>query len=288
MKVDINAVKELRNLTGAGVGDCKEALNSCGGDIEKAKNYLREQGIAKAYKKSTKDVSDGLVAVHVNGNQGAILEVNSETDFVARNEKFQKLVLNLVSLANQYAVEDIEDFLKHEYVSGTSIHDEIMTNIAVIGENIHLNKIGYLSVNAGVVGGYIHSPVVNNLGKIGAIVALESTADNDKLNVLARQIAMHIVAARPEALSVDLLDKDILDKEREIIKKQVDQLNKPVSVAERIIDGRIAKFYQDVVLLEQIFVMDNQLTISELIKKKESELGASINLVGYKLFVISK
>ncbi|AHX05029.1 translation elongation factor Ts [Ehrlichia japonica] len=288
MKIDINAVKELRNLTGAGVGDCKEALSSCAGDIEKAKDYLREQGIAKAYKKSNKDVSDGLIAIHVNGNQGAILEVNSETDFVARNEKFQKLVLNLVSLANQYAIENIEDFLKYEYISGTNIRDEIMSNIAVIGENIHLNKIGYLSVGSGVVSGYIHNPVIDNLGKIGAIVALESTGDSEKLNVLAKQIAMHIVAARPEALSIDVLDKDILDKEREIIKKQVDQLNKPISVAEKIIDGRIAKFYQDVVLLEQIFVMDNQLTISELIKRKESELATNINLIGYKLFVINK
>ncbi|AHC39292.1 translation elongation factor Ts [Ehrlichia muris] len=288
MKIDINAIKELRNLTGAGVGDCKEALSSCAGDIEKAKDYLREQGIAKAYKKSNKDVSDGLVAIHVNGNQGAILEVNSETDFVARNEKFQRLVLNLVSLANKYSVENIEDFLKHEYINGTSIHDEIMSNIAIIGENIHLNKIGYLSVGSGVVSGYIHNPVIDSLGKIGAIVALESTGDREKLNVLAKQIAMHIVAARPEALSIDVLDKDILDKEREIVKKQVDQLNKPISVAEKIIDGRIAKFYQDVVLLEQIFVMDNQLTISELIKRKESELAANINLIGYKLFVINK
>ncbi|WP_395877278.1 translation elongation factor Ts [Ehrlichia muris] len=288
MKIDINAIKELRNLTGAGVGDCKEALSSCAGDIEKAKDYLREQGIAKAYKKSNKDVSDGLVAIHVNGNQGAILEVNSETDFVARNEKFQRLVLNLVSLANKYSVENIEDFLKHEYINGTSIHDEIMSNIAIIGENIHLNKIGYLSVSSGVVSGYIHNPVIDSLGKIGAIVALESTGDREKLNVLAKQIAMHIVAARPEALSIDVLDKDILDKEREIVKKQVDQLNKPISVAEKIIDGRIAKFYQDVVLLEQIFVMDNQLTISELIKRKESELAANINLIGYKLFVINK
>ncbi|KJV65374.1 MULTISPECIES: translation elongation factor Ts [Ehrlichia] len=288
MKIDINAIKELRNLTGAGVGDCKEALSSCAGDIEKAKDYLREQGIAKAYKKSNKDVSDGLIAIHVNGNQGAILEINSETDFVARNEKFQRLVLNLVSLANQYAVENIEDFLKHEYINGTSIHDEIMSNIAIIGENIHLNKIGYLSVGSGVVSGYIHNPVIDSLGKIGSIVALESTGDREKLNVLAKQIAMHIVAARPEALSIDVLDKNILDKEREIVKKQVDQLNKPISVAEKIIDGRIAKFYQDVVLLEQIFVMDNQLTISELIKRKESELATNINLIGYKLFIINK
>ena len=288
MKIDINAIKKLRDLTGAGVGDCKDALSSCAGDIEKAKNYLREQGIAKAYKKSTKDVSDGLVAICINENKGAILEINSETDFVARNEKFQKLVLNLVSLANQYAADNIEDFLKREYTSGVSINDEIMSNIAVIGENIHLNKVGYLSVNSGVVCGYIHNPVVDNLGKIGAIVALESTGDSEKLKVLARQIAMHIVAAKPEALSVDVLDKDILDKEREIIKKQVDQLNKPASVVEKIIDGRMAKFYQDVVLLDQIFVMDGQLTISELIKKKESELGSNINLIGYKLFIINK
>ncbi|CEI85374.1 elongation factor Ts [Ehrlichia minasensis] len=288
MKIDINAIKKLRDLTGAGVGDCKEALSSCDGDIEKAKNYLREQGIAKAYKKSTKNVSDGLIAIHVDGNQGAILEVNSETDFVARNEKFQKLVLNLVSLANQYATESIDDFLKHEYISGTSVHDEIMNNIAIIGENIHLNKIGCLSVNSGVVIGYVHNPVIDNLGKIGAIVALESNGDSEKLKVLAKQIAMHIVAAKPEALSLDVLDKDLLNKEREIIKKQVDQLNKPAAVAEKIIDGRMAKFYQDVVLLDQIFIMDNQLTISELIKRKESELAATINLVGYKLFVINR
>ena len=288
MKIDINAIKELRNLTGAGVNDCKEALSFCAGDIEKAKDYLREQGIAKAYKKSNKDVLDGLIAIHVNGNQGAILEVNSETDFVARNEKFQKLVLNLVSLANQYATENIEDFLKYEYINGTNVHDEIMSNIAIIGENIHLNKIGYLSVGSGVVNGYIHNPVIDNLGKIGAIVALESTGDSEKLNVLAKQIAMHIVATRPESLSIDVLDKDTLDRERELIKKQIDQLNKPISVAEKIIDGRIAKFYQDVVLLEQVFVMDNQLTISELIKRKESELATNIKLIGYKLFIINK
>ncbi|WDM84979.1 translation elongation factor Ts [Ehrlichia sp. JZT12] len=288
MKVDISAIKKLRDLTGAGVGDCKDALTSCAGDIEKAKNYLREQGIAKAYKKSTKDVCDGLIAICINGNKGAILEVNSETDFVARNEKFQKLVLSLVSLASQYTVDSIENFLKCEYTSGVTINDEIMSNIAIIGENIHLNKVGCLSVNSGVVCGYIHNPVVDNLGKIGAIVALESTGDSEQLKVLARQIAMHIVAAKPEALSVDVLDKDILDKEREIIRKQVDQLNKPASVVEKIIDGRMTKFYQEVVLLNQIFVMDGQLTISELIKKKESELGSNINLIDYKLFTINK
>ena len=288
MKIDINDIKKLRDLTGAGVGDCKDALSSCAGDIEKAKNYLREQGIAKAYKKSARDVSDGLVAICISENKGAILEVNSETDFVARNEKFQKLVLDLVSLANQYSVNNIEDFLKREYTSGISINDEIMNNIAIIGENINLNKVRCLSVNSGVVCGYIHNPVVNNLGKVGAIVALESTCDSEQLKVLAKQIAMHIVAAKPEALSLDLLDKEILNKEREIIKKQVDQLNKPASVAEKIIDGRMSKFYQDVVLLNQIFVMDGQLTVSDLIKKKESELGSSINLIGYELFVINK
>ncbi|CAH58237.1 translation elongation factor Ts [Ehrlichia ruminantium] len=288
MKVDINAIKELRDLTGAGVGDCKDALTSCNGDIEKAKTYLREQGIAKAYKKSNKDVSDGLVAICIDGNKGAILEVNSETDFVARNEKFQKLVLNLAFLANQYGIENIEDFLKCEYANNTNINDEIMSNIAVIGENIHLNKIGCLSVSSGVVCGYIHNPIVDNLGKVGAIVALESNCDVEKLKIFARQIAMHIVATKPEALSLDVLDQNVIDKERDIIKKQVEQLNKPASVLEKIIDGRMAKFYQEVVLMNQMFIMDSQFTVSELIKKKEEELGSSINIVDYKLFIINK
>ncbi|KJV68964.1 translation elongation factor Ts [Candidatus Neoehrlichia procyonis] len=286
MKIDINIVKKLRDITGAGLGACKEALVACLGDIEKAKNYLREKGILKAYKKAHRDVTDGLVAINIDNKQGSIIQLNSETDFVARNQKFQDLALKLVELVRIYKVEEVTEFLECDYSNNVSINSEIMNSIAIIGENINLGRIGYLNVEKGVIGGYVHNSIMGNVGKAAAIVALDSDADEVKLKDLAKNIAMHIVAAKPEALSIELLDKQVIDQEYDIIAKQVGMLDKPENVVKKIIEGRMQKFFEEVVLLEQIFVIDGKTKINDLIKNKELELRCKINIAGYRFFAI--
>ncbi|QXK91877.1 elongation factor Ts [Neoehrlichia mikurensis] len=288
MKISIDIIKKLRSITDAGLGDCKEALTACSGDIEKAKNYLREKGVLKAYKKSQRDVNDGLVAININDKQASIIQLNSETDFVARNKKFQDLALKLVELVSHYGVEEVEEFLSYNYDSNISIKSEIMNNISVIGENINLSKIGYLNVEKGVIGSYVHNCVMDNIGKAAAIVALSSDADELQLKDLAKNIAMHIVAAKPDALSIELLDKEVIDQEYDIITKQVNVLGKSENVVKKIIEGRMQKFFEEIVLLEQVFIMDGKTKISDLIRNKELELKCSINILGYRFFSIVK
>ncbi|MCU7611559.1 translation elongation factor Ts [Anaplasma capra] len=291
MKVGVEIIKELRQITGAGLGDCKEALEACSGDLEKAKGYLRERGLSKAYKKSHRDAADGLVAIRVEGNRGAILKLGSETDFVARNEKFRFLISQLVGSLLKYGSEDLSGFSSSpcEGVPGVSIADEVLNAAAVLGENVVLSGIGFLELgSSGVIGSYVHGAVADGVGRSGAIVSLETTAatQSGELLEFAKQLAMHVVAAKPESLSVETLGGELVEREREIVAKQVEALGKPESVASKIVEGRMQKFFEDMVLLEQTFVVDGQTKIRDLLSKKSQDLGCEVRLTAYRMLSI--
>ncbi|MDB1134980.1 translation elongation factor Ts [Candidatus Anaplasma sp. TIGMIC] len=289
MKVGVEIIKELRQATGAGIGDCKEALEACSGDIDKAREYLREKGLSKAYKKSHRDVPDGIVSVYVDGARGSIVKLGSETDFVARNEKFCHLARGLARRLYDCKSEDMEGFsaLHYDGSSGPSVSDEVVSAAAVLGENVVLGGIGFIELSGpGVIGSYVHSAIGDGLGKAAALVALESSANPVELADLAKQLAMHVVAAKPEALSVDTLSKDVIENERSVVSKQVAALGKPESVVQRIVDGRMQKFFEDMVLLEQVFIIDGQTKVCDLLKQKGQNWGCDVRLVGYRLFSI--
>ncbi|MGN7661913.1 MAG: translation elongation factor Ts [Anaplasma sp.] len=291
MKISVEIVRELRQTTGAGVVDCKEALEACSGDIERARVYLREMGLSKAYKKSSRDVSNGLVAVYSDGNKGAILKLGSETDFVARSEKFRSLAVQLVRELLNHGNEDLSGFSSALYSgnSGTTVADEIVNAAAVLGENVVLGGVGFLGLSGGgVIGSYVHGAVGDGVvGRAGAIVSLEASAGkSDALTELARQIAMHVVAAKPESVSVEGLSSEIVEREKRIVTKQVEALGKPESVASKVADGRMQKFFEDMVLLEQTFIIDGQTKVRDLLSRKSRDLGCEIRLADYRLFAI--
>ncbi|APR98449.1 translation elongation factor Ts [Wolbachia endosymbiont of Folsomia candida] len=285
MKVNPNNIKELRDRTGLGLSDCKKALEECDGDVDKAAGKLRAVGLAKADKKSGRVASDGLVAMHLIENCGMLVELNCETDFVARNERFIELAENLASLACKERCTSIDELKSIKYGDIGTVQEAVMNGSSVLGEKLDLNKTCYLEAKDGIIAGYVHG-ATSNLGKIGALVALQSSGDKAKLQEVGKQIAMHIVAMKPEALSVDDLDQEKLKTERSIIEEQVKALNKPEEVTKKIVDGRIAKYYEEVVLLEQKFIKDDKIKISDFIKSSELSLNCSIKLSHYKLLVL--
>ena len=291
MKIDVEVIKELRQISGAGLGDCKEALEACLGDIDKAKEYLREKGLSKAYKKANRDVAEGLVAMVSEGSCGALVKLGCETDFVARNERFCDLALCLAKCLHGYGEENLDGFLASKCVgseSGLSVKDEVIAAAAVLGENVVVGGVELLRLTGpGVVGSYVHGMVRDGLGKAAALVALESTVkDLEGIAGFAKQLAMHVVAAKPEALSVETLDPAVVEREMAIVAKQVEALGKPAAVTQKIVDGRMQKFYEDMLLLEQVFVIDNQTRIRDLIQQKSQSLGGEIRLIGYKLLSV--
>jgi len=270
------AVKELRERSGAGMMDCKKALDANNGDIEAAIDWLRTKGLASAAKKAGRVAAEGLVAVASNGKQAVVIELNSETDFVARNEQFQALVEETaqIALAGNGDVEAVK----------AQVADKITNAVATIGENMTLRRITKLSVNDGVVATYIHTAVKPGMGKIGVLVALESTGDKAALETLGKQIAMHVAAAKPEALNREGVDASKLERERTVLIEQAVASGKPQEVAEKMVEGRIRKFYEEVVLLEQAFVMDGKTKIEDVVKAAEKDAGAPITLKGYERF----
>ena len=289
MKIDVEIIKELRQVTGAGIGDCKEALEACSGDMEKAKEHLREKGLSKAFKKSNRDTADGLVAVYTEGPKGAILKLGSETDFVARSERFCALSKCMVRRLYVYGTENIEGFLEFNCSdeSSTSVAGEVMAAAAVLGENVVLSGIGVIQLGCkGVVGSYVHNSVGDGLGKAGALVALESSSDSEDVVNFAKQLAMHVVAAKPEALSEDTLSAEVVEREKAIVARQVEALGKPDVVAQKIIDGRMKKFFEEMTLLDQVFILDGATKVCDVIVQKSQQLGCEMRLVGYRLFSI--
>ncbi|WP_333023733.1 translation elongation factor Ts [Wolbachia endosymbiont of Pentidionis agamae] len=278
-------LKELRERTGAGFGDCKKALEECNNDIEKAISYLRVLGIAKANKKIDRVATSGLIAMHIEENSGVLVELNCETDFVARNDRFKHLILDLASLACKERCTKAEDLKNFKYGNVGTVHEAIVNEISVLGEKLELSRVCYLEAKNGVVFGYAHGSTTN-LGTIGALVLLESHGDKVKLRDIGKQIGMHIVAMKPTALSIENLDQKELLNERFIIEEQVKRLDKSAEVKKKIIDGRISKYYEDTVLLEQKFFRDEKMKIIDFINSKELVLGCPIKLADYKLFSI--
>lgn len=278
-------VKELREKTGAGMMECKKALTESNGDLEGAIDYLRKKGLSVAAKKASRVASQGLVGVKSTGKKGAIIELNSETDFVAKNDEFQKMALNIVEAALENG--DLEA-VKAAQLNGKSIAENLTDLIAKIGENMSLRRTAALSVENGVVASYIHNMAAPNLGKIGVLVALESAADPAKLQEVAKQVAMHIAAAAPQALDIDSLDKAAVEHEKSIYSEQARQSGKPENIIEKMIEGRIRKFYEEVVLLEQAYIMDPDKKVKDVIADASKELGTPVELKGYVRFALGE
>jgi elongation factor Ts len=279
-QITANLVKELREKTGVGMMDCKKALVESNGDFQAAIDWLRTKGHASAAKRSERIAAEGLVALEIQGNKAAIIELNSETDFVARNEKFQDLIHNLLKIA--FDCKSLNDLENAEYPkTKRSVKDEILENMAVIGEKINLNRFDTISVNEGLIVSYIHNEIVPGAGKIAVLIALESKANKEKLNALGKQLAMHIAAAKPEALNVEDVSTENLDREKQIFTDQARASGKPDNIIEKMVGGRISKYYQEVVLLEQVFVIDNKTKISALLADFAKENGTTVAIKGF-------
>ena len=282
---DITAamVKELRETTGAGMLDCKKALVEANGNMETAVDWLRKKGLASAAKKSSRIAAEGLVAVYVEGNKGAAVEVNSETDFVAKNDIFQAYVEDAakVALANNGDVEAMKNAVD---ASGKTFGERLTDMVARIGENMNLRRAKVVSVNNGLVCSYIHNAARAGLGKIGVLVALESTADKAQLADLGKHIAMHVAAAQPIALNVAGVDPAAVEHEKSIFAEQAAASGKPAAIIEKMVEGRIRKFYEEVVLEEQNYIMDPDKKVKDVIAEKAKECGADIKLTDYVFF----
>ncbi len=287
-EITASEVKALRDRTGAGMMDCKKALVACEGDVEKAIDWLRKKGLSAAAKKSGRVAAEGLVGLYVDGNKGTILEVNAETDFVARNDLFQKYVSTVVELASKHSA-DLESLKNLDYPeTGRSVSDELTNLIATIGENMGLRRVSHISVSDGAIASYIHNKIADNLGKIGILVGLESNADKSKLLELGKKIAMHIAAASPKSVNISDLDPEIVARERDVVTEQAKNSGKKEEFIPKIVEGRLSKFYGEVVLMEQVFVIDGSSKVKDVIAQAEKDLGAPIKIVGFKKFVLGE
>jgi len=285
-------VKDLRERTGAGMMDCKRALTEVEGDMEAAIDWLRKKGLAAAAKKAGRVASEGLVGVAIddasNGTAGAVVEINAETDFVARNDKFQNLVRStaLIAAKQDYTV----DSLKTAAFPGESstVDEEVTRLIAVIGENMHLRRLVRLSVSQGHIASYVHNAVAPSLGKIGVLVALESTGDKTKLADLGKRIAMHVAAANPQALNIEDMDPASLERERTIVTEQARASGRPEEIIAKMVDGRLRKFYEEVVLMEQTFIIDGKTKIRDMLENAAKELNAPVQLKAYVRYALGE
>ena len=281
-------VKNLRERTGAGMMDCKKALDEAGGDFEAAVDALRAKGLAAAAKKSSRTAAEGLVGVAVSGTKGVAVEVNSETDFVAKNDQFQDFVRKATEVALNTGAADVETLKAAAYPDGGSVADKLTNNVATIGENQQLRRIKHVEVSNGIVVPYMHNAAATNLGKIGVLVALESDAAADKLEALGKQIAMHIAAAFPQALTSEDLDAELIARERKIAAEKAAESGKPAEVQAKMVDGAVAKYAKENALLSQIFVMDNKSTIQQVVDAAGKEAGTKIVLKDYVRFQLGE
>jgi translation elongation factor Ts len=282
-------VKELRDRTGAGMMDCKQALTENNGDMEQAIEWLRKKGITKAAKKSDRVAAQGLVGIISDGKSGALVEVNSETDFVARNEQFQDMVRKITSLAVK-AEGDLKALLAAQYPdSPRNVEELVKDAVATIGENIGVRRTAALSVANGVIADYLHNKAGNGLGKIGVLVALESSGDKAKLMEFGKQLAMHVAAASPLALTPEQLDKSVIDKERAIYAEQAQASGKPAEIVKKMVEGRLQKeYFGQVALMNQVYVLDSKATVAEVIKTTEKAIGAPIKVVGFLRYALGE
>ncbi len=280
-EITASMVKDLREKTGAGMMDAKNALVENKGDMEASVDWLRKKGLAKASKKSSRTAAEGLVALALGGNKGVVVEVNAETDFVARNELFQGFVRKTADIALAKAAST-EELAAASYEGGKTVQETLTELIAKIGENMAVRRMERLEVSEGVVCGYIHNAVAPNLGKIGVLVALESKGgDKTKLESLGRQLAMHVAAAFPQYLTSEDVEAHAIEREKDVIRAQAKTEGKKDDIIEKMLDGRIRKFFEEVCLLEQKFIMDNETKISKLLENSAKDVGAPVKLTGY-------
>jgi elongation factor Ts len=281
-EITANLVKTLREQTGAGMMDCKKALTETDGDLEGAVDWLRKKGLSQAAKKSGRTAAEGLVGVVSTKNRGAMVEVNAETDFVARNDRFQAFVETLAKIALDVG-EDVEALRAAPFPGGErNVGEELTHMIATIGENMTIRRARVLSVPSGVVATYMHNALKPGLGKIGVLVALEAPTELDGLEVLGRQIGMHVAATRPDALDVDAVDPAALERERAVLSDQARASGKPEAIIEKMVEGRIRKYYEEVVLLEQVWVHDGESRVRAVVSK------AGGKLVGFERFTLGE
>lgn len=287
MSISAAQVKELRDLTGAGMMDCKAALGETNGNMEEAVDWLRKKGISKADKKAGRTAAEGLIGVDAGVREAAIVEVNSETDFVARNAAFQEIVANVAKVALAYGETDAVAVAKYPG-SDKSVTDTIKDAVGTIGENLGFRRSAKLVVEQGAVATYVHNAVADNLGKLGVLVAIETTGDAHKANAFARQVAMHIAAINPQALDVNELDPAAVEREKAIFADQARASGKPENIIEKMVEGRLRKFYEEVVLLKQAFVINPDLTVEQALKEAEKEIGAPAKISAYLRFALGE
>lgn len=288
MSISAAQVKELREMTGAGMMDCKAALAETNGDMEAAVDWLRKKGIAKADKKAGRTAAEGLIGVAAEANSAVVVEVNSETDFVARNDAFQEIVRNVakVALSTDGSVEAVG---AAQYPgTGKSIADTIKDAIGTIGENMALRRSAKLSVGSGVVATYVHNSVAENLGKLGVLVALETTGNVEAARAFARQVAMHVAATNPMALTPEELDPAAVAREKAIFSDQARASGKPENIIEKMVEGRLRKFYEEVVLLKQAFVMNPDVTVEKALQDAEKDIGAPAKITAFVRFALGE
>src|SRR4051794_31508017 len=281
-------VKELREKTGAGMMDCKRALGETAGDLEGAVDWLRKKGLAAAAKKAGRVAAEGLVGVATRGPAGAVVEVNSETDFVARNDLFQAFVRTVAGLAVA-GNGDVEALRQAEYPgTGRTVEAELTELVARIGENLVLRRSQRLAVGKGLVASYVHNSLAPGLGKIGVLVALESEADNEALASLGRQLAMHVAAANPLYLDTSAVPGSALDRERDVLREQARASGKDEAIVERMVEGRLRKFYEETVLLEQVFVVDGESRVAKVVEAAAKAAGKPIRVAGFVRFQLGE
>lgn len=288
MSISAAQVKELREMTGAGMMDCKAALTETNGDMEAAVDWLRKKGISKADKKAGRTAAEGLIGLAAGTTDAVVVEVNSETDFVARNEAFQDLVRNIAQVALQ-TDGTVDAVAAATYPkSDKSVSDTIKDAIGTIGENMALRRSAKLSVGKGAVATYVHNAIADNLGKIGVLVAIETEGDAQAASAFGRQVAMHVAATSPMALTEAELDPAAVARERDIFTEQARQSGKPDNIVEKMVEGRIRKFYEEVVLLKQAFVINPDLTIEKALKEAEKDIGAPASITGFVRFALGE
>ena len=284
--VTAQMVKDLRESTGAGMMDCKAALTETGGDMEAAQDWLRKKGLSKAAKKAGRVAAEGLIGISVRGGKGTMVEVNSETDFVSRNDLFQGLVKMIADIA-QSAGTDVER-LKQAKAGSVTVDTAIADTIAKIGENMTLRRATELTVGKGVIGSYVHNAVSDGLGKIGVMVGLESTGNSGELTALGRMVAMHIAASNPQALDAAGLDPAIVAREKDILAEKFRQQGKPANVIEKIVDSGLKTFYKEVTLVEQPFVHDPSKSVAQAVKEAEGKVGAPVRITGFVRYALGE
>ena len=279
-------VKDLREATSAGMMDCKAALTETGGDFKAAEDWLRKKGLSKAAKKAGRVAAEGLIGISVRGTKGVVVEVNSETDFVARNDLFQGLVQMIANVVHDVGT-DVET-IRAAKAGSLTVGDLIAETVAKIGENMTLRRAAQLSVRQGAVGSYVHNSVADGLGKIGVLVALELTGKADELAALGRQVAMHIAASNPQAIDATGLAPETIQREKNVLAEKFKQQGKPANVIEKIVELGLKTFYKEVTLLEQAYVHDDKKSVSQALKEAEGKVGGPIKVAGFVRFVLGE